>query len=607
MNLFIILPLFISFANALLPSYKDSIRRISINQNIIPETSYRSLLNKIKTHDVDKIYFPSNNNDIVISENYFITNEPSVDFSVTQISPQLTNSLVDFSIANGVEPVFYKTTAPPPAPIQNIASGVLGFIDNFFLPSILLFIIINSLRAFFMQRGGNPRNNVFGSFPGSLNIDIKKDKENMIKSNITLQSFAGSPEVFEECTEVVSFLKNETIYKNAGAYIPRGILLDGPPGTGKTLLAKAIASEANANFVSISASEFVELYVGAGASKIRSLFTTARANTPCIIFIDEIDAVGRQRGAGAINPNEEREQTLNQLLAEMDGFADNNGILILAATNRKDILDKALLRPGRFDRTITVSLPDVNSRKDILIVHAKNKNFSSTVNFDLLADITSGFSGAQLKNLLNEAAIFAARKGNTVISELDVFNAFDKLIVGLIRKKDSRSDETRWRVAVHEAGHALLCQYFSDCFELKKVSILSTYNGAGGYTLFNERTNATNDGLPNKDFLLKRLSVAFGGRAAESIVFGDDFISVGASQDISYINQLASQMVNQFHLDNQFFMDITTTSSQYLLSRSDNIVEQIIIDAYQKAVSNLNRTAIYNLANRLMSENSIVF
>ena len=225
----------------------------------------------------------------------------------------------------------------------------------------------------------------------------------------------------------------------------------------------------------------------------------------------------------------------------------------------------------------------------------------------MLADITSGFSGAQLKNLLNEAAIFAARKGNTIITELDVFNAFDKLIVGLIRKKDSRSDETRWRVAVHEAGHALLCQYFSDCFELKKVSILSTYNGAGGYTLFNERTNATNDGLPNKDFLLKRLAIAFGGRAAESIVFGEDFVSVGASQDISYINQLASQMVNQYHLDNQFFMDITTSSSQYLLNRSDNIVERIITDSYDKAVSSLNRIDIYNLANRLMNENSIVF
>jgi len=598
--------LFISCVYALRPSSQDSIRRITFNKNQIPETSYKSLLNKIKTHEVEKLYFPSNT-DVVISENEYLVDDIYLDYSVTQISPELKNSLVDFSITNNVEPVFYKSVTQP-SQVQTIASGVLGFIDSLFLPSIFLFLIINSIRAFLARSvGGGPSNNIFGSFPGSLNIDIKKDKETMISSNITLESFAGSPEVFEECTEVISFLKNETAYKNAGATIPRGILLDGPPGTGKTLLAKAIASETNANFVSISASEFVELFVGAGASKIRKLFSTARNNVPCIIFIDEIDAVGRQRGAGSINPNEEREQTLNQLLSEMDGFANNTGILVIAATNRKDILDKALLRPGRFDRTITVALPDKNSRKDILLVHAKNKKFSPTVNFDFLAEITTEFSGAQLKNLLNEAAIYAARKGNIIITEEDIFNAFDKQLVGLVRKTDSRPEVTKWRVAVHEAGHALLCQNFSDQFELKKVSILSTYNGAGGYTLFNERKNATNDGLPNKDFLLKRLVIAFGGRAAESIVFGDDYVSVGASQDISYINQLASQMVNQFHLDSKLLMDVTSSSSQYLLNRSDTIVEEIINNAYQTSLKNLNRTEIYNLANRLMRETTIVF
>ena len=296
----------------------------------------------------------------------------------------------------------------------------------------------------------------------------------MQKANISLSSWAGSPEIFEECFEVVSYLKNSTLYKNAGAEIPRGILLEGPPGTGKTLIAKAIASESDANFISISASEFVEIFVGVGAAKVRNLFEQARKNTPCIIFIDEIDAVGRQRGAGVNMGNDEREQTLNQLLAEMDGFAQNQDILVIAATNRKDVLDAALLRPGRFDRIINVPLPDRNSRKSILNVHLKNKQINETLNLDLLSEMSSGFSGAQLKNLVNEAAIYAARSGKTIISQENIEEALEKIVVGIIRKIDTRNDDVLQRVAIHEMGHGFLASLFDEYFQLKKITIQST-------------------------------------------------------------------------------------------------------------------------------------
>jgi len=388
--------------------------------------------------------------------------------------------------------------------------------------------------------------------PGKLNIDIAKDKLAMKNANITLSSFAGSPEIFEECTEVVSYLKNETLYKMAGAEIPRGILLEGPPGTGKTLLAKSIASEANANFIAITASEFVEVFVGAGASKIRDLFDTARENKPCIIFIDEIDSVGRQRGGGGMTgANDEREQTLNQLLAEMDGFDDNNGILVIAATNRKDILDAALLRPGRFDRIITVALPDKTSRKDILKVHSANKKLAPDINLELVAEITAGFSGAQLKNLLNEAAIYAARRNEVVIQETDILNAADKLIVGLTRKIDTRSEDARRRVAVHEVGHAIICALFNDAYELKKVTIQSTYNGAGGYTLFNENNDIGESGLYTKNILKKRIIIAMGGKAAENIYYGDEHVSVGAVQDLKQANSIAQRMIGNYGMGNQ--------------------------------------------------------
>ena len=508
---------------------------------------YSSLIKKIDEHQVSKIYFNPSSTE-VIAEIPEKSGSVYSDYSLTAISPSLVNSLTEESVKNNVEPVFIQV--PPPNIFQQTSGQIVGFFDTYFIPFLVLSFVLNIVRSLFITPGqGSMPPNPFGSM-NNQNM-LNKDKFVLEKANISLSSFAGSPEIFEECTEVVSYLKNATIYKNAGAEIPRGILLEGPPGTGKTLLAKAVASEADANFISIAASEFVEIFVGMGASKIRNLFKTARDNKPCIVFIDEIDAVGRQRGAGINMANDEREQTLNQLLAEMDGFGNNDGILIMAATNRKDVLDAALLRPGRFDRLITVSLPDRVSRKAILGVHSKNKILDSNINLDLVAEATTGFSGAQLKNLLNEAAIYAARNGNTMITEQNIFDALDKLIVGIVKKVDTRDEDSIRRVAIHETGHALLAATYSEYFDLKKVSIQSTYNGAGGFTVFSEYQNITESGLYTKDLLYKRLVVSLGGKAAESIMYGDNFVSVGAVQDLKQANSLAQRMVGNFGMGNE--------------------------------------------------------
>ena len=507
---------------------------------------FNTLIDEIKSKDVETIYFTPLM-DSVIAEDAAENDNVVNDYTVTKITPFVSNYIVDKANEKEVQTVFLQQ--PSPNIFESTFTGGIQLINTFFFPAILIYSVFAAMRARntinnpgqFMNNGAVNRPSIFGG-GGSDNFE----KDNMLKSNITLDSFAGSKEIFQECTEIVSYLKNGTIYENAGAEIPKGILLEGPPGTGKTLLAKAIASEAEANFISIAASEFVELYVGLGAQKIRALFKRARENKPCIIFIDEIDAVGRQRGAGINMGNDEREQTLNQLLAEMDGFADNENVLIMAATNRKDVLDPALLRPGRFDRLLNVPLPDTTSRLSILKVHAKKKTFAYDVDFNTLADLTGGFSGAQLKNLLNEGAIHAAREGNTEISVANLLEALDKLIVGIVKKNDTRDYESRKRVAIHETGHALLAALCDKYFDLKKVSIQSTYNGAGGYTIFNEKRNISESGLYTKDLLIKRLMVALGGKAAETILYGEDHVSVGAVQDLKQANDLAKKMIGNF-------------------------------------------------------------
>ena len=589
------------------------------NKILLRNMPYNELINKIENKKIAKIYF-SKKYDEVVSENKEDTEYVYDDYSVTDVIPQVTDRLIDISVKNNVVPVF-KIKQEDPSPIQIIAYDTYQFINNFVYPFIFISILVSLARNFFLLSRGNNSNNMGGPFgqntPGSMNIDIKRDKEMMIKSNITLKSFAGSPEIFEECTEVVSYLKNGTIYAQAGAKIPRGILLEGPPGTGKTLLAKAIASETDANFISITASEFVEVFVGLGAAKVRNLFEVARKNRPCIIFIDEFDSIGRQRGTGLMS-NDEREQTLNQLLAEMDGFADNTDILVIGATNRKDTLDAALLRPGRFDRIIKVSLPDVKSRREILKVHAKNKKLSSNVNLDLTAELTTGFSGAQLQNLLNEAAIFTARRGEIIIQNTDILDALEKLLVGLVKMTDDRSEESRRRVAIHEIGHAFICSKFKEYFKLRKVTIQSTYNGAGGYTIYNEHKSISESGLYTKNLYKKQLMIAMGGKAAEYIYYGDDFISVGAIQDLKQANALAERMIGNYGmgetLEPFYNKNIDPTVARSGDSYSEKIKETIdqesldlVSEALKEAKQLLsdNRPMLDKLVKELMEKNTL--
>jgi len=603
-----------AYTKSVLSLNANSIGKVLKYKHFLIQKPIGELLTDIENHNVDSIYF-SNDLANVYSErhhDYVIQSVDELedgdvlkDFSITTTSPVLANQIIEVSNKNKVDSVILSKEVNPSSGVDGLAGSVAGFINNSFnfviYVSLFLFFV-RSIGAFFQGGTGIGGQNM-PPFMSGMGSGLNKDKINMQKSNITLGSWAGSPEIFQECSEVVSYLKNSTLYERVGAEIPRGILLEGPPGTGKTLIAKAIASEADANFISVSASEFVELFVGMGAAKVRNLFKQARENTPCIIFIDEIDAVGKQRGTGINMGNDEREQTLNQILAEMDGFTTNKGVLVIAATNRKDVLDAALLRPGRFDRLINVPLPDTPSRRAILGVHTANKNISQAVDLAFLAESTAGFSGAQLKNLLNEGAINAAREGREVIEKVDIEDALEKIVVGLAKKVDTRTDAALFRVAVHEIGHALIAAMFKDYFELKKVTIQSTYNGAGGYTLFNEYPEITESGLYTKDLLKKRLIIALGGKAAEHVFYGEEFVSVGAVQDLKQANSIARRMIGNYGMGddlNVFYNENTDSDRNPFLGRtlgmgdkySDRTKQKfdaealmLVNEAYSKAIS----------------------
>jgi cell division protease FtsH len=595
------------------------------------ELSYGGLIKRIDTHTLaDRIYVSPSLDAVVLEHGLGTANSPTVNpaddevYETVRINQVILNGLVEKAQKQGVDTVFLSKIQTLPNPAVQTAGQIYGAFETFVIPAVIVFFVL-SLISSIISAGvsgisGKGAQNPFS--PPGLNglsfIDSPEDlKTRLKKDNVSLASFAGSSEILEECTEVVSFLKNSTNYNAAGAELPRGILLEGPPGTGKTLLAKAIASEADAAFLAVSASEFVELYVGIGAQKVRDLFSTARENQPCIIFIDEIDTVGKQRGGQGTPGNEEREQTLNQLLAEMDGFQENQGILVIAATNRKDTLDAALLRPGRFDRIIRVPAPDTISREKILKVHTKNKKLANGIDLYQLAEQTSGFTGAQLKNLMNEAAILAARDARSVISQTDIRDSLEKLTVGIIRKSDTRSQNTRERVAVHESGHALIAQNFSHIFELNKVSIQSTYSGAGGYTLFQERKNATDSGLYTKDTLYKRIVITMGGKAAETLVYGDKHVSLGATQDLKQANELAWKMVTQFgfgenEVETYYEKDqemFARTPSEYTKSKIDKQVQWTVNSAFQMAKRILRELPVElsDMTDLLLRDKTIVF
>jgi cell division protease FtsH len=403
-----------------------------------------------------------------------------------------------------------------------------------FLTSIVPFIVMFILFFFLMNQaqGGGSKVMNFGKSKAKLYNEEKK--------KVTFDDVAGADEEKNELVEVVEFLKDPRKFSALGARIPKGVLLNGPPGTGKTLLARAVAGEAGVPFFSISGSDFVEMFVGVGASRVRDLFETAKKNAPCIIFIDEIDAVGRHRGAGLGGGHDEREQTLNQLLVEMDGFGANEGIIIIAATNRPDILDPALLRPGRFDRQITVNRPDVKGREEILKVHARNKPISPDVSLEAIAKRTVGFTGADLENVLNEAALLAARQNKKVIEEKDIDEAIDRVIAGPEKKSRVISERERRLVAYHEAGHAVVGYHLPHADEVHKITIVPR-GLAGGYTVMIPKEDRY---FMTKSELFDRISGLLGGRVAEEIAFNE--ISTGAHNDLQRVTEIARRMVTEY-------------------------------------------------------------
>ena len=412
--------------------------------------------------------------------------------------------------------------------------------------SSLLFPILLLVGLFFLLRRAQ-------SGPGSQAMNFGKSKARVQmepKTQVTFGDVAGIEQAKLELTEVVDFLKNADRFTAIGAKIPKGVLLVGPPGTGKTLLAKAVAGEAGVPFFSISGSEFVEMFVGVGASRVRDLFEQAKANAPCIVFIDEIDAVGRQRGAGLGGGNDEREQTLNQLLTEMDGFEGNTGIILIAATNRPDVLDSALMRPGRFDRQVVVDRPDYSGRQEILNVHARGKTLAKDVDLNKIARRTPGFTGADLANLLNEAAILAARRSLTEISMDEVNDAIDRVMAGPEKKNRVMSEKRKELVAYHEAGHALVGALMPDYDPVQKISIIPR-GRAGGLTWFTPSEERMESGLYSRSYLQNQMAVALGGRLAEEVIYGEEEVTTGASNDLQQVTRVARQMVTRFGMSDR--------------------------------------------------------
>tara|TARA_B100000287_G_scaffold71469_1_gene62975 strand:- start:3926 stop:5689 length:1764 start_codon:yes stop_codon:yes gene_type:complete len=557
----------------------DLVRNVA--RQPIQQLSYNKFMDNIKNVDTAAI---------VEDKNVAILHDNLDNLNLYKYLPQNTDDVVNTLIKNHVDFQVFDLSK------QGIQVP--------FLVQIIGLIIVFNVISFFIQRNS----------PGgdAMAFMRKKDDVNInLSVNTTFTDVAGIPEAKEELYEIVDFLKNPEKYASVGAKVPRGVLLEGDPGTGKTLLARAVAGEANVNFISASGSEFVEMFVGVGAQRVRALFDNAKQNSPCVIFIDEIDAIGGKRGSGFNSGgNDEREQTLNQILTNMDGFEKTEGIIVLAATNRIDTLDAALLRSGRFDRKVKVTLPNNDERKDIAKIHFRNKN--ANFSYTKLADLTSGFSGADLENLANEAAILSIRNNQTVIDDDLILQSFEKSTIGLPKKYDTRSFNVKRLIALHEAGHAIVIKQFPEYFNLQKVTMNANTAGAGGYTLFTP-TDFYNE-YPTKGFYMARIIAALGGRAAEmlhsnvnltgSLEIEYSHVTTGASNDLMQATNIANKYIDLFEsyvLNNMYSQDW-----QY---KKETRVKEIIDDCLEKARVILQNSNIelQLLRNQLLANNTVSF
>ena len=537
------------------------------------EMTYTSFVSAVQEKNVSDVYI--NQNSAVPTGTVSVTlkddgNTRKVNVSdVEQVEKLLTENQVEYRLSD----------VPKDSMLTTVVVPMLITLGGVFL----IFFLMSRQNG-----GGNSKAMNFGK------SRAKMSTKNEIK--VTFRDVAGLREEKEELEEIVDFLKDPKKYIQVGARIPKGVLLEGPPGTGKTLLAKAVAGEAGVPFFSISGSDFVEMFVGVGASRVRDMFEEAKKNAPCIIFIDEIDAVARRRGSGLGGGHDEREQTLNQLLVEMDGFGVNEGIIVMAATNRKDILDPAILRPGRFDRDVIVGRPDVGGREEILKVHARNKPLGDDVDLKQIAQTTAGFSGADLENLLNEAAILAAKENRVFIQQSDIRHAFVKVGIGPEKKSRIVSEKERRITAYHEAGHAILFHVLPDVGPVYSVSIIPT-GGAGGYTM---PLPEKDDMFNTKGHMLQEITVSLGGRVAEEEIFDD--ITTGASQDIKQATAIAKSMITKFGMSEKLGLinydndsdevfigrDFGHTSRGYgekIAGTIDEEVKRIIDECYAQARS----------------------
>ena len=562
----------------------------------INELTYNEFVNKLNAKEITEIEITPKGDAMVYQIKGKLKSYK--DKEIFTVKMPLTDTAMS-ELLSKVDEYGIKTTT-----INDPSSGIFVYI----LSTLPMIVLVGAAFFFMSKQLGNANKSMdFGRSRARLSEDNKK---------VTFDSVAGLDEEKEEVQELIDFLKNPKKFQKMGARIPKGVLLVGPPGTGKTLLARAVAGEANVPFYFISGSDFVELFVGVGASRVRDMFKQAKNNAPCLIFIDEIDAVGRQRGAGLGGGHDEREQTLNQLLTEMDGFGANEGIIIIAATNRPDVLDPALLRPGRFDRQITVNLPDVKGREEILKVHAKGKTFARNVNLANIAKRTVGFSGADLENLLNEAALLTVRRDKDKITMAEIDEAHDRVLMGPAKKSKKYTDNEKRLVAYHEAGHAVVGIKLEGASDVQKITIIPRGN-AGGYNLMlpkEEKYTAT------KKELLERIAGLLGGRVAEEIEF--DEVTTGAHNDFEQATKIARAMVTEYGMSDLGPVQFEQPESSVFLGRdytkSRNFSSQVafeidteirkIIDTEYKVATKIikeNRELLDLIANTLLEYETI--